>query len=73
MKSKLKSNKIHQKIEENYIESHPFSPSILDDSKINTNLNFTNLNNSKNSNYKKILEESGNNIKKIPVYEKLYR
>ena len=58
MKSKIKSNKINQKIEENYIENHPFSPKILDDSRGN----FTNS--------KKLFEESGVNI---PVYEKLYR
>ena len=31
MKSKIKSNKISQKHEEDYLENHPFSPKILED------------------------------------------
>jgi hypothetical protein len=61
MKSKMKLNKINKKIEENYIENHPFSPMILDESK----LNITNHS-------KKLFEESGFKIK-IPVHEKLYK
>lgn len=47
MKSKIKSNKINQKYEENYIENHPFSPKILDDSKANS---------------KSLFEESGKKV-----------
>ncbi len=57
----MKLNKINKKIEENYIENHPFSPMILDESK----LNITNHS-------KKLFEESGFKIK-IPVHEKLYK
>jgi hypothetical protein len=82
MKSKIKSNKIIQKYEDDYRESHPFSPKILDNDYSKGNLydnndnNYNHINNSneenKNKNKNKNTIENSNE-KKIPIYEKLYK
>lgn len=61
MKSKIKTNRVTQLMEQNYIENHPFKPTLLPSSNSRNHLSII-------KNYGEELNNS-----KIPIYEKLYK